>query len=141
MKVKEIMTMDPLCCERSATAHKAANLMLELDVGIVPVVDNEQDKHIVGVVTDRDLCLSIVAAGRDPTSTRLEECMSSAIVSCSPEDDVATVFDLMNAHQVRRIPVLDGEKHVAGIVSTKDIALNAASPAKVGDTIKQISEP
>lgn len=141
MKVKDVMTMDPCCCERSATAHKAANLMLELDVGIVPIVDNEQDKHLVGVVTDRDLCISVIAGGKDPAATRLEECMSADIVCCSPEDDVKKVFDLMNSRQVRRIPVIDNENHIAGIVSTKDIALNTESPEKVGDTLKHISEP
>lgn len=140
MKVKDVMTMDPCCCERAATAHKAANLMLEMDVGIVPVVDNESDKRLVGVVTDRDLCISVIAGGKDPTSTRLEECMSAEIVSCSPEDDVRKVFDLMNQRQVRRIPVIDADNHVAGIVSTKDIALNTESLAKVGDTLKHISE-
>lgn len=141
MKVKDVMTMDPCCCEKSATAHKAANLMLELDVGIVPVVDNEQDKHLVGVVTDRDLCMSVIAGGKDPTALRLEECMSGDIVCCSPEDDVTKVFALMNERQIRRIPVIDKENHIAGIVSTKDIALNTESPAKVGDTLKRISEP
>jgi CBS domain-containing protein len=139
MKVQEIMTKDPDCCLPSDSAQKAAKIMKQADVGVVPVVATGLDQKVVGIVTDRDLCLSVVAEGSDPASVTLEKCMTGKIVSCQPNDDIQRAAQLMEENQIRRIPVVNEDNEIIGIVSLADIAQSAASRA--GETLKEVSEP
>jgi len=142
MKVDQIMTVNPTCCSQSDTADKAAGIMREMDVGVVPVVESDQLYKLVGVVTDRDLCLNVVAEGRDPKSVTVGECMSDEPIVCAPDDDIELVMSLMQKHQIRRIPVVDKEGRIEGIVSTADLVINAdASAEEVDKTLTEISEP
>src|SRR6202030_4379907 len=104
MQVQEIMTANPECCMPGDSAKKAAAIMKATDAGVVPVVRDGIDLQLVGIVTDRDLCLTVIAEGRDACSVKLEECMAKKPVSCHPEDDVQHVSNLMAVNQIRRIP-------------------------------------
>ncbi len=142
MKVSELMSPDPACCTMGDSAHKAAVIMRELNVGIIPVVDSEEGGKLLGVVTDRDLCMKVVADGKDPKAMHLEDCMTTAVVTCAPDDDVETVMHLMQENQVRRIPVVGKENRIEGIVSTADIVLCGELAAEeIDETMRDISEP
>lgn len=142
MKINEVMTPDPACCEISDSAHKAALIMRELNVGIVPIVESELSMKLVGVVTDRDLCLKIVAEGRDPKGVKLQECMTSELVTCKPDDDMQTVLQLMQQNQVRRIPVVGEDNRIEGIVATADMVLCGEFGSEdIDETMQDISEP
>lgn len=140
MKVSEIMTAAPACCSREEPATQAANIMRDLNVGVVPIVESETDDTLVGVVTDRDLCLGIVARGVDPATTNVESCMSLDVICCKADDNVEKVVGLMQKHQIRRVPVVDDENHIAGIVSLADITVRAHEQ-DIAETITEISEP
>jgi CBS domain-containing protein len=142
MKVKHVMTRDPVCCLPSDTAHKAASIMREQDAGIVPVIENEQSQTVVGVVTDRDLCMNVVAEGRDPRTTAVEACMTTAVVACSPNDSVEKATGLMRENQIRRVPVVDEQRKIQGIVSLADVVERAEVKAtETHETLKTVSAP
>ncbi|WP_447980484.1 CBS domain-containing protein [Candidatus Nitrospira bockiana] len=141
MKVREVMTTSPTCCVPTDTASKAARIMKDLDTGIVPIIEDEQNRKLIGVVTDRDLCLEVVAGARDPLTVQVRECMTSALVCCTPEDDVQKAVDLMRDNQVRRIPVVDQAGVIQGIVSMADITQRSeVPPSKTYETLKTVSE-
>jgi CBS domain-containing protein len=142
MRVKHIMTKDPTSCVASDTAQKAASIMRDEDAGIVPVIENEQSQKVIGVVTDRDLCMNVVAEGRDPRTVRAEECMTTAVVTCSPNDSVEKATELMKENQIRRVPVVDEGRKLLGIVSMADLV--ARAELKTGhthETLKTVSTP
>lgn len=142
MKVNQIMSIDPACCTREESAERAASIMRLLDVGCVPIIDDEQSNKLIGIVTDRDLCMNVVADGKDPKNITVEECMTDELICCRSDDEVEKVMTLMQKHQIRRIPVVDNEGHIEGIVATADIALNAeTSSEEIEETLKAISEP
>ena len=121
MRAQEIMSADPCYCGESCTTQMAAQLMRQWNIGALPIVDNGFRRKLVGVVTDRDLCLRVVAEGRDPGQVIVRECMSREAVCCRPEDEVVDALRLMREHHVRRLPVLDGDGVLAGMVSLTDL--------------------
>lgn len=121
MKIRKIMTKAPTYCTPSCTAEMAASLMYQCDTGILPVVQDSLDLKLIGVVTDRDLCLAVIAARRDPAHTVVNECMSRNPVSVGPDDDIKQAIELMAEHQVRRLPVVDEHGKVLGMLSLADI--------------------
>lgn len=121
MKIEEIMTADPVCCTINETPVQAANLMEQFDVGIIPITEDTESYHLVGIVTDRDLVMNVVARGRDPRFVTLQECMSSDLICCHADDDVEDVMELMCKNQVRRIPVVDNKQCIEGMVSVADL--------------------
>lgn len=142
MNINDVMTPDPACCVKSDSAQKAAILMRELNVGCVPIVDSEESHLLVGIVTDRDLCLQVLAAGKDAKNTSLAECMTGELVTCLPSDDIESVAHKMQQNQIRRIPVIDDRGHLEGIVSTADIVLCGDLPSEeIDETMRDISEP
>src|SRR3569832_2031391 len=120
MKCKDVMTPNPRACAPSASSVEAARIMRDEDVGIVPVVEQNQLK---GVVTDRDLCLEVIAEARNPQEVKVSECMSEDLVTCKQDDDVQKAADLMKEHQVRRIPVVDDQGRLVGMIAQADIEL------------------
>ena len=142
MKVNEIMTKNPVCCWSSSSTLSAALLMQEADTGIVPVIQDPFTPILVGVVTDRDLCLYVVAAGRDPSSTWVDGCMTRDPVCCAERDEVSLALDLMKTHQIRRLPVVNEEHEVVGILSLSDLVRKAGIDASVlAAALKSICEP
>jgi CBS domain-containing protein len=142
MRIKHVMTKDPKCCLPSDSAVKAAGIMRDENAGIVPVIENDQSQQVVGVVTDRDLCMTIVAEGRDPASVPVAECMTPKVVSCWPDDSVEKVTELMQENQIRRVPVVGAGGELRGIVSLADIVGRAKLKlTQEHDTLKCVSAP
>src|SRR5512138_940140 len=107
MRCEELMTPNPVCVMPHETVDHAAQLMQREDVGSLPVVESSQSQRLVGIVTDRDLAMRVVAEGREPRSTPVEQAMSRDLVTVQTEDDIRKALDEMAKHQLRRIPVLD----------------------------------
>ena len=139
-KCDEVMTKKPVCCLPNDTVAKAAQLMKRENIGSIPVIENEQTKMLVGIVTDRDLTLKIVAEGRDAKSTKVEAVMTRKVVTCRAEDDLQKALDAMSGHQLRRIPVVDNDNKILGIIAQADVATRVNQPEKTAEMVKQISQ-
>lgn len=141
MQVRDVMTKDPACVTPGATIREAAQLMQRENVGIVPVVEEKGTNRLLGVVTDRDIAIRVVAEGRDG-GTRVSDVMSSSrIRTCTLDDDVDAVMDAMADEQLRRIPIVDDRGMLVGIVAQADIVRKTRDEDKAGNTVKEISEP
>jgi CBS domain-containing protein len=114
--------------------------MRKHDVGVLPVVMSQSDKKMVGIITDRDLVLRLLADERDPHRSAVEEIMSRP-VTCSPDDEYQEALELMEQNQLRRIPQIDNSGRVVGIISQGDIALRVHDQAKTAEMITEISRP
>ena len=134
------MTKNPVCCLPGDMVMKAAELMKNGNIGSIPVIENEHSKKLVGIVTDRDLALMIVAEGRDAKSTKVEEVMTRKIVTCHTEDDLQKALDAMSEHQLRRIPIVDNNNKIVGIIAQADVATRVNQPEKTAEIVKQISQ-
>jgi len=142
MKIRKVMTKAPTYCTPPCTAEMAASLMYQSDTGILPVVQDSLDLKLIGVVTDRDLCLAVIAARRDPAHTVVNECMSRNPLCVGPEDDIKQAVDLMAEHQVRRLPVVDEHGKVVGMLSLADIIeQDAVSGDALAGVLKKICAP
>jgi len=141
MDIQEIMTRDPACATPGMTVREAARLMQREDTGALPVVENEQSKKLIGLVTDRDIAIRVVAEGRDG-QTRISEVMSGdRLATARPNDSVDRVMEAMGDEQVRRVPVVDERGMLVGIVSQADIVLKARDGHKAEQTVEGISAP
>ena len=143
MKANDLMTKNPACVTPQTTAQEAASLMEREDVGSLPVVDSRDSMHLTGIVTDRDLALRVLGHGK-PASTPVREGMSSGHLACvTPEDDLDKVEKLMAEHQVRRVPVVDQNNCICGVIAQADLAreLRAVGRKDFGKVVQEISEP
>jgi len=134
------MTPSPTCCQPEHTVAEVAEIMEREDVGLVPVVDEATHK-LIGVLTDRDIVLKVVAAGRDPRGTAVSEVMTTSPACCQEQDLIETVMQQMAARQVRRIPIVDKDGSIIGIVAQADLATRLANPRETGEVVQAISEP
>jgi CBS domain-containing protein len=148
MQVNEVMTTNPTCCIPSDTAQTAAIIMRDEDTGIVPIVERKGSPKVIGVVTDRDLCIGVLAEtptgteGLSPANVPVERCMTRQVVFCKANDDLDKVLDLMQENQVRRILVVDGQDTLLGVVSMADLMNRGkVSKGETTETLKRISEP
>jgi len=140
MKIQDIMTRDPRCVSLETPAREAARIMREEDVGIIPVTEG-QSRRLLGVVTDRDIAIRVVAEGRDG-DTRIREVMTSGkLATCKPDEDIDRAMETMAKEQVRRIPIVDDRGELVGIVAQADVVLKARNDKKAEETIERISEP
>jgi CBS domain-containing protein len=142
MKVEEIMTRNPCSCSPSDSLRDAARLMRDFDCGAVPVVENG---GLLGIVTDRDLAIRALAAGRS-ADTKVSEVLTSNLCCCSPDDDIGVVEKVMADNQVRRVPIVDDDGHCVGIVAQADLARAAHDTKRLSDrevaiVVERISEP
>jgi CBS domain-containing protein len=141
MKIQEIMTRDPSSVTADATVREAAQVMKRENVGIVPVVDGQNERRLVGVVTDRDIAIRCIAEGKDGTC-RVRDVMSTDdLATCKVNDDVENVMSAMRSEKVRRIPIVDERGSLVGIVSQADVLLKTRDTSRAGETVEQISEP
>jgi len=122
MIVKEAMTADAAWVDAGRTIGEAAQLMLKLDVGCMPVTEGDR---LVGLITDRDIACRAVAEGRNPYAERVRAIMSEKVVCCSENQPLEEAVELMEANGIRRLPVLDQNGHIAGLISIDDIARHA----------------
>lgn len=139
MRAQEMMTASPACCTADDTAERAARLMEDNDCGCVPVVEDQNSRRLVGIVTDRDIALRAVAHGRG-ADTPVRELMSTDVSCCTPTSNAEEVERIMAERQVRRVPVIDEGGCCIGVVAQADLA-RAASDRDVGRTVEKISEP
>jgi len=140
MKVRDAMTPDPVCCLTTDSAQKVAGILCKQGVGSIPVVTDLESRKLVGIITDRDLCCSVVANGLNPQSTPIEKFISSNPVTCREDASLDDCEQLMQERQVRRIPIVDGDGRVIGLVSQADLALKD-KPEKVGKIVAEVSKP
>jgi CBS domain-containing protein len=138
MKVRDVMSSNPACCTPRDSAQTVARIMRDRNVGAVPVVADQQTRQLIGMITDRDFCCSIVADGLDPKTATIEKFISTNPISCRDGENVEKCERLMQDHQVRRIPVVDSSGRVMGIVSQADLALHD-KPERVSRTVAEIS--
>lgn len=136
MKVREAMTPDVRLVNPQQTIREAARLMAECDIGALPVGANDR---LVGVITDRDIAVRAVADGRGP-DTRIDEVMSSDVKYCFDDEELDAVADNMGQIQVRRLPVVNRDKRLVGIVALGDVAA-CEDPGKTGKAVAGISTP
>jgi CBS domain-containing protein len=151
MKVKQLMTKEVATCRSSDNLQKAAQVMWELDCGCVPITDEES--QVVGMLTDRDICMAASMQGRTLGEIPISSVMSTELYSCTPQQEVSAAENLMETKQVRRLPVIDRKQHLQGLLSLNDIATMAAREedkaakdrqvnySEVGHTMAAICEP
>jgi CBS domain-containing protein len=134
--IRDLMTQSPRSLESGSTVMEAARLMRDEDAGLIPVVEGEM---LVGTVTDRDIAIRVVAEGKSPESITVGEIASRELVTIDPQQDLDEALRLMARHQIRRLPVVEEDGRLVGIVAQADIARNA-SDAKTGDLVEDISK-
>ena len=134
MYVREVMTPDVVVASPDDTLQHAAEMMIDIDAGVLPVGENDR---LVGMLTDRDITIRAVAAGKEPTECKVREVMSPEIRYIYDDETVEDAARNMTQLQVRRLPVLNREKRLVGIVSLGDLALKKKAPA--ADALKGIS--
>ncbi|HET6510782.1 MAG TPA: CBS domain-containing protein [Candidatus Kapabacteria bacterium] len=139
MIVEEIMTSNVATCTPEATLKQVAQQMIDYDCGEIPVVESSTSKQIVGVITDRDITVRAVAKGIGPNEGTVKDCMSKGVHTVVRETPVEDVLDLMESKQIRRVPVVDGNGDICGIVAQADVAKHV-SDQRVGDVVKDISK-
>ena len=131
MKIKDIMTGEPRTCSLGTNLAAAAALMLDGDCGILPVVD---DGKLVGVVTDRDMCIALATRNKRASEMTVGEVVGAPVYSCFMDDDVQRALEAMKQHRVRRLPVEGFGATVVGIISMNDIVLASGPRKPVRDT-------
>ncbi|HET9932682.1 MAG TPA: CBS domain-containing protein [Polyangiaceae bacterium] len=149
MKVRELMTVNVARVASDEPLSSAARLMWDCDCGAVPVTDSINHR-VIGILTDRDICMATWIRDKPPSEIPVREAMSRDLFYCSPDQSISSAESLMRAKQVRRIPVLDDDKNLLGILSLADIAkqsqreglrgASALAPEEVSTTLAQICE-
>jgi CBS domain-containing protein len=134
--IKDAMTSNPCSIDVGQTASYAARMMRDEDVGIAPIVEGEK---LVGTLTDRDIATRVVAEGRDPEQTKVEEVMSRELVTIDPQQDLDEALRLMATHQVRRLPVVEEDGRLVGVLAQADIAQHATDQ-QTGEVVEEISK-
>ncbi len=139
MKIREAMSPNPVCCLPTDSAQRVARTMCDHNVGSIPVVLDQDSRKLVGVITDRDLCCSVIANGLDPKNVTIEKFMTLNPVTCREGENLENCERLMQEHQIRRMPIVDADDHVIGIVAQADLALKD-NPERVSKTVAEISK-
>ncbi len=140
MKAMEIMTTDIGCCTMDTNLRECAQMMVDCDCGAVPVVQDSTSMRLMGIITDRDITVRAVAKGLDCQSTQVSQCMSTAPQTVQPDADLTEVERIMANSQVRRVPVVNEQGCLCGIISQADLAL-AAPVVEVGRVVHNVSRP
>jgi CBS domain-containing protein len=134
--IRDLMTSNPRTVTADSTVAEAARLMRDEDAGIAPIIEGER---LVGVITDRDIAIKVAAEGKDPQSTKVTEIASSNLVTIDPQQELDEALRLMAKHQVRRLPVVEEDGKLVGILAQADVARHA-DPARTGQVVEEISE-
>jgi CBS domain-containing protein len=140
MLVKDVMSKNLYCCAPSDTAQAAAKTMKAHGIGALPVVSDSTNRRLEGIITDRDLCCSVVAGAKLAETTKVVDVMTSNPVTCAAENTLDECEELMQEHQVRRLPVTDKQGRCIGLVAQADIALHGPV-ARVAKMVAEISKP
>ena len=134
--IREAMTSKPCSIDATQTVAYAARMMRDEDVGVAPIVEGEK---LVAVLTDRDIAIRVVAEGRDPESTKVTEVASKDIVTIDPQQDLDEALRLMAKHQVRRLPVVEEDGRLVGVLAQADVA-REGDDARTGQVVEEISQ-
>ena len=135
-EIRELMTQNPATLSTGSTIVDAARLMRDKNTGIAPVTDGDR---LVGVITDRDIAIEVVAQGMDPQSTKVDQIASQNLVTIDPQQDLDEALRLMAQHQVRRLPVVEEDGRLVGILAQADVA-RYADAERTGEVVEEISE-
>jgi CBS domain-containing protein len=138
MHIGEVMTKHVEVIGPDARLREAAGKMKTLDVGLIPVCDGDK---LRGTLTDRDIAVRAVAQGYDPAETKVADIMSTDLAYCFEDDEIEAALNLMEKRQIRRLPVLNRDKRLVGIVSLGDLAVHAGPKARLGETLEEVSQP
>jgi CBS domain-containing protein len=134
--IREVMTSNPCTIDADKSVSYAAKMMRDEDVGLAPVVEGDR---LVGTLTDRDIAIRVVAEGRDPESTTVKDVASTDVVTIDPEQELDEALRLMADHQVRRLPVVEEDGRVVGVVAQADVA-RLSDDRKTGEVVERISQ-
>jgi CBS domain-containing protein len=151
MKIEQLMTRSVCTCEPEDSLFEAAQIMWDRDCGCVPVVRSEDGgRRVVGMVTDRDVCMAAYTQGRSLDSMPVSRAMAAHVISCRSDDSTDVALAMLRAHQLHRLPVLDEQDHLVGIVSLADLAREArhghgrwaksVTDAQIGAALAAVSE-
>ncbi len=145
MRAQDLMTMSPVCVTPDEELRKVAQLMAEKDCGCIPVVDSSDNRHVIGVVTDRDIAIRAVAEGKGP-STKARDIMTADPRCCLPDDELRAVEHVMAEQQVRRVVIVDDDGSCVGIVAQADLARATEKAPDVTErdvarVVERISQP
>jgi CBS domain-containing protein len=140
-KCSEVMTREPASCEPGEAITRVAALMKRHDVGSVPVVDSQEDHKLIGIVTDRDIVVKVLAEGNDVSRATVRDAMTSRPLACREDDEIDKAVELMGARQVRRMPVVDQQGKLVGIIAQADVATRIHRDQTTGELVEAISEP
>lgn len=140
MHVENMMTRDVACCTTETSLQEVAQMMIDHDCGAIPVVADMDSRRLVGIVTDRDITTRTVAKGLNPVGIQAGAIMSSPIVAVTPQMSIDETLLVMEENQVRRVPVVEADNRLVGIVAQADVALKA-NDATAGKVVEKISEP
>jgi CBS domain-containing protein len=151
MNVEELMTRHVRSCRPGDSLNEAARIMWETDCGFVPVVEPEAGMRVVGVITDRDICIAAYTKGKTLREIPVRDVMAGSVRACAPDDRLAAAEEIMREAQVRRLPVVDESGRLVGILSLSDIARELARETgssrkrvtgrEVGESLAAISKP
>jgi CBS domain-containing protein len=119
-KVRDVMTEYPVCCVPSDTVQHVASVMMDKEVGCLPVVEEHSSRRLVGVITDRDVCCRATADGHDPKRTAIEPYITRNVITCLADDELEHCLELLHKHGIHRVPVVDDESRCIGIVALPD---------------------
>ncbi len=136
-RVRDVMTPNPASVSEKDSIKRVAEIMRREDAGVVPVVIG---RKIIGIITDRDIVVRLVAEGKDPSTAKVNEAMSKQVRHVKEDTPVNEVLQLMSREQIRRVPVTNNNNELIGIVSIGDIASDEKETVKVGRTVEDISE-
>jgi CBS domain-containing protein len=139
MRIKDIMTFNPVCCTPETNLRDVARMMLDCDCGEIPVVDNPTDLRPLGVITDRDIVCRSLALGKNPLELTAGDCMTKPCIAVNPETSVEECCRLLEEKQIRRLPVVD-EEGCCGIVALADIAAHRLRD-QVAEVLEEVSQP
>jgi len=134
--IRDLMTSNPCSIDADKPVAYAAKMMRDEDVGLAPIVEGQK---LIGTLTDRDIAIRVVAEGKDPESTTVREVATTRLVTVDPDQDLDEALRLMAQNQVRRLPVVEEDGRLAGVVAQADVAKHT-SDEKTGDLVEQISQ-
>jgi len=138
--IDQLMTPDPTCCTRDTPVAEVARLLIEEDCGLIPVVNSDEERQVLGVVTDRDLVARVLMPGLDPQTTMVEAVMTSEVMTAEPEASVSAAAQQMAQAQVRRLLIVEHGGRLAGIVAQADLARAAAEDDQLKGTLAKVVE-
>lgn len=139
-KCRDVMTPDPATCEPGDPIQRAAEIMKREDVGAVPVVESRATPRLVGIVTDRDIVVRVLADGQSVERTVVREAMTGNPAYCREDEDVSHAVGYMAERQVRRMPIVDADGRLRGIISQADVATRVSRDKTTGELVEAISE-